>query len=86
MTRKNDVAIKTTDPRLPEVIERVKGGSSLLAESRKLGFTHNGQLRAALRRLLGMDGFKELMKGRIKPKKKRCNPVPASSSAGLERA
>jgi hypothetical protein len=80
--RQNDVAIKPTDPRLPEIIERVKGGSSLLEESRKLGSTHNGQLRAALRGLIGVDGFKDLMRGRIKPKKKRCNPVSASSSAG----
>lgn len=87
MSTKGQSALTASDERLPGVIERVKDGVPLLEESRKLGFTHNGQLRAALRGLIGVEGFKELMRGRIKPKKKkRCSPVPASSSSESESA
>jgi hypothetical protein len=77
---KTDTLLKASDPRLPEIIQRLKEGkTNLLQESRGLGYAHNGPVRRALRELIGVDGFKELMRGRIKPKKKkRCSPVPAS--------
>jgi hypothetical protein len=53
-------AIPANDPRLPGIIERVKGGSTLRAEGILLGFTDSRPLRRALRELMGEKGFKEL--------------------------
>src|SRR5690242_13503088 len=37
-----------------------KGKTSLIAESRRLGFSHNGPLRKALRLLIGPEAYAEL--------------------------
>lgn len=46
-----------------------KGDTTLLAESKKLGFTHNGPLRAALRALIGVDKYAALMQSKKDDKK-----------------
>jgi hypothetical protein len=79
--------LEPTDERLPAVIERLRNGASLISESKALGFTHNGPLRAALRKYLGGGvQYDALMEGRQKtggrPKKKA--PVPAASPEGSE--
>lgn len=66
------------DPRRPAIIERLKAGATLQDESKALGFSHNGPLRAALREHLGgVVQYNAIMAGRIKGKKKECNPVQA---------
>lgn len=69
------------DPRLPEIIERLKAGASLIEESKALGYSHNGVLRAALRKHLGgVVQYDAMMSERTKPKKaKGCSPVPEAS-------
>ena len=62
MTRRK--SLEPTDPRLPEVVERLKGGAKLHQESKKLGHTHNGPLRDALRALIGRPEYDKLMEGR----------------------
>jgi hypothetical protein len=58
-------SLEATDKRLPEVVERLKAGSALIEESKKLGFSHNGPLRAALRKHLGGGvQYDALMEGR----------------------
>lgn len=53
------------------VLARLKEGkTTLIAESKKLGFTHNGPLRAALRTLIGADKYAALMQSTEKPAKK----------------
>jgi hypothetical protein len=75
--------LTASDPRLPEIVERLKAGASLLNESKALGYSHNGVLRAALRKHLGgVVQYDQVMSGRIKGKKKA--PVPAASSEGTE--
>lgn len=50
---------------LHAIVERLRAGTTaLIAESKTLGFTHNGPLRGALRTLLGTDGYDELMKAK----------------------
>jgi hypothetical protein len=82
MTKRNDVAVKANDERLPAIVERLKDRkTNLLEESRALGFSHNGPLRRALRELLGKDAFAALalaVRAKGRSKIKRCNPVPAS--------
>jgi hypothetical protein len=56
--------LEPTDPRLPEVVERLKRGAKLHEESKKLGYNHNGPLRAALRALIGHAEYDTLMEGR----------------------
>lgn len=96
MGRKGNAALKASDERLTGVMERLKAGSPLLEESKGLGFTHNGQLRAALRELIGTEQYAALMEDnaarspakRGRPKrKKRCSPVQAAASPeGSEQA
>ena len=46
--------IRPDDPRLPEIVARLRAGTtSLLEESRRLGYSHNGPLRNVLRKRLG---------------------------------
>ena len=67
--------LEATDNRLPAIVERLHRGASLLSESRALGFTHNGPLRAALRELLGKENYNKMMSDPSP------SAVPASSSA-----
>ena len=55
-----------------------KGGTTLIAESKKLGFTHNGPLRAALRGLIGEKEYDKLMEG---TKKVATGSKPAAKKA-----
>ena len=56
-----------------------KGGTTLIAESKKLGFTHNGPLRAALRALVGNKEYDKLMEG---TKKVAVGKKPAAKQVG----
>jgi hypothetical protein len=49
--------------KLRQVVKRLKGGSPLIAESRALGFAHNGPLRRALRGYLGRESYDALLHG-----------------------
>lgn len=74
--------LQSTDPRLPEIVERLKAGASLLGESRSLGYSHNGVLRAALRKYLGgAEQYDAMMSGRMKRSRKE-SPTPAASAEG----
>lgn len=60
---------------LEQIVGRLRNGeSALIAESKNLGFTHNGPLRAALRTLLGAEGYDDLMGGR--------RPIPTTGNGG----
>lgn len=76
--------LQSTDPRLPEIVERLKAGASLLSQSQSLGYTHNGVLRAALRKhLRGAEQYDAVMSARsIARKKGKKSPVPAASAEG----
>jgi hypothetical protein len=65
-------SLETTDNRLPAIVERLKAGGSLIKESRALGYSHNGPLRAALRELLGNENYNRMM-SHPSP-----SPIPAS--------
>lgn len=52
---------------LQEIIDRLERGAALIAESRALGFSHNGPLRTALRELLGAERYSELLHGKHRP-------------------
>ena len=54
-------SISAADERLPEIIDRLKHGSSLTLESRKLGFLNNGALREALRAKVGPAIYEQLV-------------------------
>lgn len=61
-----------------------KGDTTLIAESKKLGFSHNGPLRAALRTLIGRDAYDKLMeagKSDVKAAKKK----PAAKKSGAKK-
>jgi AraC-like DNA-binding protein len=61
---KNMTKLSPDDPRLAEALKRLaKRESSLTDESRKLGYSHNGQLRRALRARLGEVKYAALMDG-----------------------
>ena len=63
--------LSENDPRLPDIVERLKEGkTTLLAASKSLGFSHNGPLRYTLRKLLGVKPYAKLMHGRSGPAKK----------------
>jgi len=65
-------------------LAKIQGGSStLFAESKALGFTHNGPLRAALRTLLGLEKYNALMAGRRGRQKKE---KPATKKAAPAKA
>jgi hypothetical protein len=49
---------------LQPVIERLQGGATLRSQSNALGYSGDNELRAALRALLGQDGYKALVKQR----------------------
>jgi hypothetical protein len=80
--------LKASDPRLPEIVQRLKERkTNLLQESHGLGFTHNGQLRGALRRLIGEEQYEALKlngAGKGRPRKKGCSPVTPAASEGSE--
>lgn len=60
-----EAELEVTDPRLPKIVERLREGASLLSESKALGYTHNGVLRAALRKHLGgLVQYDAMMSGR----------------------
>jgi hypothetical protein len=47
-----------------DALARLKaGGTTLIAESKRLGFSHNGPLRGALRELVGQKGYDALIEG-----------------------
>src|SRR4051812_1658356 len=49
------------DSRIAPIVQRlIDGTTTLIEESRALGFTHNGPLRRALKRFLGDDGYQQL--------------------------
>jgi hypothetical protein len=84
-----ETSLQSNDPRLPSILGRLNGGALLIEESRRLGFTHNGQLRAALRALIGANDFAALMANSVaRWQKKRRNAknasVTAASSSGSE--
>jgi len=47
--------------KLAEIVERLQQGAALIEESHGLGFTHNGPLRQALKKMLGVEGYDALM-------------------------
>lgn len=58
------------------------GTTTLIAESKRLGFSHNGPLRAALREKLGRDGYEQLIAG-LKAKKAEAKPAnPGNAKPG----
>src|SRR5690242_8085298 len=64
--------------KLGPIIERLRSNSTtLLAESKALGFSHNGPLRAALKGQLGEDGYSALMQGK-QPKAKSGERITSS--------
>lgn len=78
--RGKPVRLPSTDPRLKEVVERLKAGGSLVKESKALGFTHNGPLRAALRELLGKENYSRMMS---RPKSFSCPGISVTRN-GVE--
>ena len=54
------------DPRLPALVERLRERASLNEEARKMGYAHNGQLKTALRELIGTTEYFALMVERTK--------------------
>jgi methylphosphotriester-DNA--protein-cysteine methyltransferase len=54
------------DPRLRSLVERLKKGMSLQAESKAMGYGDPVQFRNALRDMIGMEAYAELMSGRAK--------------------
>lgn len=70
-----------------------KGGTTLIAESKKLGFSHNGPLRAALRNLIGdakynklMEGTKKVAVGTKPPAAKTAAAKPAAKKSAAKKA
>lgn len=59
-----------SDMRLPSIVERLKGGGTLIAESKALGFRGNTALRTVLRHFLGKDEYSRLMD------RSSCNRIP----------
>jgi len=53
--------ISAADERLEGIIDRMKHGSSLTQESRKLGYLNNRALRDALMLKLGKETFERLV-------------------------
>jgi hypothetical protein len=82
-------SLEPTDPRLPEIAERLKQNGVLIRESRALGYTHNGPLRAALRRFLGAAEFNRIMQENV-TRRLSCRrppaPKPSSSVASGQSA
>jgi len=70
--------IELTGAQLQPILDRIRAGSPLLVESRALGFSHNGVLRGALRRLLGREAYDALMTGRRG--KRKATPATAPTS------
>lgn len=70
-------ALLSNDPRLPAILDRVRGGSALIKESKALGFTHNGPLRTALRELIGSAQYERMM---AEPAKERKAWLPAPAA------
>lgn len=57
--------VLVTQEQAKEALARLKAKeSTLIAESKRLGFRHNGPLRKALRELMGRDVYAKLMDGR----------------------
>jgi hypothetical protein len=67
------------DPRIPEIVERLKKGANLTSLSKELGYSHHVQLRNVLKDMIGMEGYAELMAGRAKMGFSVKN-IPAASS------
>lgn len=55
--------ISASDERLEGIIDRMKHGSSLTQEARKLGYSDNRALRDALFLKVGRDAFQKLVPG-----------------------
>lgn len=69
--RSKDPARTVSKAQAEAALSRLKGGeTTLIAESNKLGFSHNGPLRAALRELMGHEEYREFLKKSMKKRKK----------------
>lgn len=56
---------------LANIAHRIRHGRTLLSESRALGYSHNGPLRAALLRYLGKSAYSRLMAQKAEKKRAR---------------
>lgn len=62
-------ASNVTEAQAKAALDRLKkGDTSLIAESKKLGYSHNGPLRAALREMMGAKEYGKFMTERGKPR------------------
>lgn len=67
------------DPRLPDILQRLRDGATLRSESTAAGYTHNGPLRNALRRMIGAAEYEALMDGRRGPRHGGSAPRPSAA-------
>jgi hypothetical protein len=67
------------DPRLPDILQRLRDGATLRSESTALGYKHNGVLRNALRRMIGAAEYEALMQGRRGPQHGGSAPRPSAA-------
>lgn len=80
--KKREQSVKEAD--VKAVLARLKEGkTTLIAESKKLGFTHNGPLRAALRALIGEAPYTKLMEAA--PAKKEAKKPAAKKPAAAKK-
>lgn len=56
--------LKKNDPRILDLLERLKRGLSLRVDARQMGYGGESQLRYALRELVGEKCWLAVMKGR----------------------
>jgi hypothetical protein len=68
------------DPRLSDLVDRLRKGASLKGESEKMGYSHHVQLRNALTDALGVEAMLALMSDRAKVFRQKKNAVPVVSS------
>lgn len=73
---------------LLEIVERLRGGATLISQSKSCGFSGNNELRGALRKLLGTEGYNELMQTKRpaalqRPTGVNGEPVPMIDDTGV---
>jgi hypothetical protein len=54
------------DPRLDDLVERLRDGASLQGEAKKMGYSHHVQFRNVLKDLIGVEAYAALMSARAK--------------------
>lgn len=74
--------LDTADPRLTDVIKRLKSGTTCLAaESTALGFSNNGPLRRALREKLGETAYEALIQQNAQARREAVGKIIAGVKA-----